>query len=956
MDSQSTWPDSSNLAYVEELYELYLRNPDALDESWREHFKRWAGSNGHTQSDVAISDTKTIRPTFTPRSLFNPAGGSLATGGDTRSQLDLQRLQHQVGKLVRLYRVRGHRAAAFDPLGQTREQLIELDPAYFGFTDADMDTPFLTSSITGPPTARSLRTIIAHLHNTYCRHIGAQFMHIDDIEIREWLQERMESTENRIELSRKQQVRILTRLTDATIFEEFIQKKFIGAKSFSLEGAESLIPLLDLALEKAGGHGIEEAVIGMAHRGRLNVLANIIGKSPARIFREFEDADPQLYLGGGDVKYHLGESGDWRTRGGQSIHLSLCFNPSHLEFVNPVVLGRLRAKQDRLFEKRGKDLRRGDKGLAILIHGDAAFIGEGVVQETLNMSGLRGYKTGGALHIVINNQIGFTTGIVSARTSTYCTDIAKMLQIPIFHVNGEQPEAVAQVVDLAMDFRQKFDRDVVIDMYCFRKRGHNESDEPSYTQPKMYKAIREHKGVRESYLGHLMKLGGVSEHDADRIALRRTELLEKELISARSESYVPQKEAFGGVWKGFEGGPEDPSRDPDTTVPVDRLSRLLESQTHTPDDFKLHPKLKRWIAARREMAEGSRRLDWAAAEALALASLLTDDVRVRMSGQDAQRGTFSQRHTVLHDADDGHDYIPLANLDSKQASIEIYNSPLSENSVLGFEYGYSLDTPDGLTIWEAQFGDFANVAQPIIDQFITSAEDKWNRLSGLVMLLPHGFEGMGPEHSSARLERFLMLSAEDNIQVVNPTTPAQYFHLLRRQVMRKWLKPLIVMSPKSLLRHPGAVSELEELASGGFERVLPDSHAGEGRKITRVLLCSGKVYYDLIERREVIHRDDVAIIRVEQLYPFPHDQLERVLAEYDSDAEVFWVQEEPRNQGAWPFLRMRFCPEFLGRFTLKGIARAESASPATGSRAAHLIEQEQILTEAIGPKPVEEDE
>ncbi len=952
MDSLETWPDSTNLAYVEQLYELYLRDPQAVDPDWREHFKRWAQKNGNGLA--APTAPASVGPTFQPRSLFNPSGGAVSTGSvSSDEQADLQGLQHQVGMVVRNYRVRGHRAAAFDPLGQSREPISELDPAYFGFTESDMDKPFLTSSIHGQSTARSLRTIIAHLHNTYCRYIGAQFMHIDSISVREWLQERMESTQNRIELSRKQQIRILTRLTDATIFEEFIQKKFIGAKSFSLEGAESLIPLLDLALEKAGEQNIREAVIGMAHRGRLNVLANIMGKSPSRIFREFEDVDPQLYVGGGDVKYHLGESGDWRTRNGKNIHLSLCFNPSHLEFVSPVVLGRLRAKQDRLRVDRTTGVPRGDKGMAILIHGDASFIGEGVVQETLNMSGLPGYDVGGALHIIINNQIGFTTGVKNARTSTYCTDVAKMLQIPIFHVNGEQPEAVAQVVDIAMDFRDQFGRDVVIDMYCFRKRGHNESDEPSYTQPKMYKAIKKHKGVRESYLGHLMKMGGVSEHDADRIALRRTELLEKELTAARSESYVPKTEAFEGVWKGFNGGIEDSTTDPKTGVPADRLTELLEGQTHFPDDFKLHPKLKRWMAARREMASGSRRLDWAGAEALAFASLLTDGVRIRMSGQDSQRGTFSQRHTVLHDADDGHDYMPLANLSPDQAPIEIYNSPLSENSVLGFEYGYSLDCPEGLTLWEAQFGDFVNVAQPIIDQFITSAEDKWNRLSGLVMLLPHGFEGMGPEHSSARLERFLMLSAEDNIQVVNPTTPAQYFHLLRRQVMRKWLKPLIVMTPKSLLRHPGAVSELSELADGEFQRIIPDDHAGQKRDIKRVLLCSGKIYYDLIERREQLGRQDVAILRIEQLYPFPMKRLRKAMEEYGDDTEVFWVQEEPRNQGAWPFLRMRFCPRLVDRFELRGITRAESASPATGSRAAHMMEQEIILTEAIGAKPSE---
>ena len=947
MDSLKNWPDSTNLAYVEELYDLYLRDPQAVDPAWREHFQAWTGINGQRNGS-----TPKIGPDFTSRSLFNPSGGTASHGSvSSDEQADLQRLQHQVGKLVRNYRVRGHRAAAFDPLSTPREPISELDPGYFGFTETDMDKPFLTSSIHGQSTARSLRTIIAHLHNTYCRYIGAQFMHIDSISVREWLQERMESTQNRIELSRKEQIRILTRLTDATIFEEFLQKKFIGAKSFSLEGAESLIPLLDLALEKAGQQNVREAVIGMAHRGRLNVLANIMHKSPTRIFREFEDVDPQLYIGGGDVKYHLGESGDWRTRNGKNIHLSLCFNPSHLEFVNPVVLGRLRAKQDRLREDRETGVPRGDKGMAILIHGDAAFIGEGVVQETLNMSGLRGYDVGGALHIIINNQIGFTTGTVSARTSTYCTDVAKMLQIPIFHVNGEQPEAVAQVVDIAMDFRDQFGRDVVIDMYCYRKRGHNESDEPSYTQPKMYKAIREHKGVRESYLGHLKKMGGVTEEDADRIALRRTELLEKELTAARSESYVPKKEAFGGVWEEYHGGKEVNAIDPDTAVPAERLSKLLEIQTRFPEDFKLHPKLKRWMAARREMATGSRQVDWASAECLAFASLLTDGVRVRMSGQDSQRGTFSQRHSVLHDADDGHDYFPLANLAEDQAPIEIYNSPLSENSVLGFEYGYSLDCPDGLTLWEAQFGDFVNVAQPIIDQFITSAEDKWNRLSGLVMLLPHGFEGMGPEHSSARLERFLMLAAEDNIQVVNPTTPAQYFHLLRRQVMRKWRKPLIVMTPKSLLRHPRVVNEMEDLATGGFQRVLPDAHAGDPAKVKRVLLCSGKIYYDLAERLESLQRDDIAIIRIEQLYPFPLQQLDDVTKRYSDDVEVIWVQEEPRNQGTWPFLRMRFCPQMLGRYTLKGIARPESASPATGSRAAHLVEQEKILTEAIGPKP-----
>ena len=852
-------------------------------------------------------------------------------------------LQHRVDQLIRNYRVRGHIVAQVDPLGKQNPVPPELDPAYYGFSDGDLDRPFYTSTMDGGA-FRTLRQIVEQMRDTYCRDIGVQFMHIDNLEVRQWLQDRLEHSRNATQLTRKEQVRILTKLTDAVIFEEFIQRKFIGAKSFSLEGAESLIPLMDMAFEKAGEQGVREIVIGMAHRGRLNVLANIMGKSPQRIFREFEDLDPKLYLGGGDVKYHLGFSSDWRTRKGKNIHLSLCFNPSHLEFVNPVALGRMRAKQDRTTATT-----RGERGICLLIHGDAAFAGEGVVQETLNLSNLEGYSVGGTVHIIVNNQIGFTTPPREGRSTRYATDVARMLQSPIFHVNGEQPESVAQVVRLAMDFRLEFKRDVFIDMYCYRRRGHNEGDEPAYTQPRMYRAIGERKNTRDWYLQHLKTLGGVSEEDADRIVNRRKKLLDRELSAARSEHYVARSSSFGGIWSGYLGGDEQHVDEPETGIADrERLARLLVGQTRVPEDFHIHPKLQRLMGFKEEMSRGERPLDWAAAESLAFATISTDGHRIRFSGQDSQRGTFSQRHALMHDAGDGHEYMPLQHLAEDQAPLEIINSPLSEAAVLGFEYGYSLDCPEGLILWEAQFGDFVNVAQPIIDQFITSAEDKWNRLSGLVMLLPHGFEGQGPEHSSARLERFLMQAAEDNIQVCEPSTPAQYFHLLRRQVIRPWRKPLVVMTPKSLLRHPRCVSPLDAFEKGRYERVIADESINDPHDVTRVLLCSGKAYYELIERREKLGREDVAIVRLEQYYPFPIDPLRSVLARYRDETPLYWVQEEPENMGAWPFIKGAFCHRLFDRFPLHGVARAASASPATGSKGAHGIEQEQLLAQAFG--------
>lgn len=946
-----SWPGSTNLAYVEALYNDYLDDPASVDASWRSVFEAWGMDTG-----------RPVGTTLKPRSLFDSRGasanghastnGSASSNGSAGSPAVERRasggeMQHRVDMLVRNFRVRGHITAHLNPLSESCEVPDELQPGYYGFTEEDYDRPFSFTTTVPGDKVRTLREIIEQMRHTYCSSVAAQFMHIDNLEIRQWLQRRMESTENTVKLSRKEQIRILTRLTDAVIFEEFIQRKFIGAKSFSLEGGESLIPLLDLAFEKAGDQGVKEIVIGMAHRGRLNVLSNILGKSPQKIFREFEDIDPHLYLGGGDVKYHMGYSGDWRTRGGRNIHLSLCFNPSHLEYVGPVALGRLRAKQD-----RSESETRGNIGMTLLIHGDAAFAGEGVVQETLNLSQLEGYSTGGTLHVIVNNQIGFTTGPEDSRSMRYCTDIAKMLQIPIFHVNGEDPEAVAQVVQLAMDFRKEFKRDVVIDMYCYRRRGHNEGDEPSYTQPQMYGQIDKRKTVREAYLDRLKQLGGVSDDDADRIAQRRTELLDKELTAAREEKNAPKVEGPQGLWKGYTGGLEKDADDPDTGVDPDLLKELLRKQTQFPETFNLHPKLKRLLRLKGEMVDGKRPLDWAAGEALAFASLAVQGSRIRITGQDSQRGTFSHRHAVLHDVKNGDAYMPLKHLTGDQAEVDIYNSPLSEAGVLGFDYGYSLEYPCGLTIWEAQFGDFVNCAQVIIDQFISSAEDKWKRLSGIVMLLPHGMEGQGPEHSSARLERFLNQCAEDNIQVVYPSTPAQMFHLLRRQVVRKWRKPLIVMTPKSLLRNPRCVSTFDDLAPGTkkkptrFQRVIADPAVGPD-KAKKLLLCSGKIYYDLLERRGKLERDDVAILRLEQFYPFPVDELTAALEPYGEKMVVHWVQEEPRNMGAWQFLKGGYGYKLLKRWDMKRITRDPSASPATGSKAAHAIEQEQIMNEAF---------
>jgi 2-oxoglutarate dehydrogenase E1 component len=865
--------DLANLAYIERIYADYVRDPGAVPDQWRRYF---ASLDGHSRAE--------------------PVSGAL---------------QERVDMLVRNYRVRGHTIARVDPLEQPRPHPSELDPESYGFSDADMALPV---SFAGHPQA--LREVIQRLQHTYCRSIGVQFMHIDDLERREWLQSRMEQSENRLRLSRDEQIRILKRLTDAVVFEEFVRHKFTGARTFSLEGSESLIPLLDLAIEKAAAQDVREIVFGMAHRGRLNVLANITRKSAREIFREFADTDVGVDNGHGDVRYHLGYGSDWVTSTGRTVHLSLSFNPSHVEFVNPVVLGRTRAKQD-----RAGDAAR-TRGLALLIHGDAAFAGEGIVQETLNLSELAAYGVGGTLHVVVNNQIGFTTSPEESRSSTYCTDVAKMLQIPIFHVNGEDPEAVAQVVRLALDFREAFKTDVVIDMLGYRRRGHNESDEPAFTQPVLYRGVARRQSVRDGYLEHLLSLGEITKEEAAGIADEQREHFERELARAMHE---PPRSPH--VWIDWIGGPESNAVEVETSVDRPALVRLLDVQTQMPADFHPHPKIHKAIERRLAMSRGEAPIDWPAAEALAFATLAVAGVRIRMSGQDSERGTFSQRHAVLHDQDNGRRYMPLQHLADGQAPVEIYNSPLSELGVLGYEYGYSLDYPEALVLWEAQFGDFANAAQVVIDQFIAGAETKWRRLSGLVLLLPHGLEGLGPEHSSARVERFLQLAAEDNIQIVCPTTPAQYFHVLRRQALRRWRKPLVVLTPKSLLRHPQSVSSLDDLSAGRFQRVIAD------RDAARVVLCTGKIYFELAAKRAELKQDDLALVRLEQLYPFP--------AEARRYRAATWVQEEPVNMGAWTYVRGQ-----LGD-GVRCVARPESGSPAAGSSARHKREQDELLTRAV---------
>jgi 2-oxoglutarate decarboxylase len=851
-------------------------------------------------------------------------------------------------QLINAYRVRGHLIADLDPLGAEPHYHPELDPANYGLTLWDLDREFLTGSL-GRPTGEgalkevaTLREILETLRQTYCGKIGCEYMNIQHPEQKRWLQERMEPQANSWPLAAERKRGILERLLEAEEFEHFLGARFVGHKRFSLEGAEAAIVILDELLDRAADHGVVEAVIGMAHRGRLNVLANVVGKPLTQIFAEFEgDIDPLSTQGSGDVKYHLGATGRHRAPSGRQITVSVAPNPSHLEAVDPVVEGIVRPKQDRLGDTRR------EKVIPILVHGDAAFAGQGVVMETLNLSQLEGYSTGGTIHVVINNQIGFTTGPEEARSSPYSTDVAKAVQAPIFHVNGDDPEAVARVVEIAFDYRQQFNKDVVIDMLCYRRHGHNEADDPSFTQPVLYRKIREHPSVAELYSEKLVREQVVTREEIAAWRAQFKARLQKgyQEAQARESRYEIQELALVSA-------EQIPAYCPRTAIDERTFERVIRGITTFPPGFHLHPKLKTFIDRRKAALDGAP-VDWALAEALAFGSLVLEGTPVRLSGQDSARGTFSQRHLAFFDSEDGHEYIPMKHLAPDQARFDVFDSSLSEYAVLGFEFGYSVGDPLTLVLWEAQFGDFANGAQIMIDQFITCAEMKWGQPSGLVLLLPHGYEGQGPEHSSARIERFLILTAENNIQLANCTTPAQYFHLLRRQMYggpdrRGVRKPLVVFTPKSLLRHPRVVSTRDEFLRGSFREVLPDPADTPPDRIARVLLCSGKIFWELVAARDERERNDVAIIRIEQLYPFPAEEVRQLLARYPDSSEVIWVQEEPRNMGPWRFMREQIQPLLdETRRRLRYVGRADSASPATGSYKRHLEEQAAVIDGAF---------
>ena len=947
-----------NTGFVEELYAQYLENPESVDPGWRSYFDGRLGStnggnellrrapglpltNGHLAPSLDLA--------FNAHAAASPLPAP--SPQDHERELLAQAAIHgRVYKLLNAYRVRGHLFAHIDPLGVPPEAPPELELSNFELSPEDLDKPFPTIDLAGAGPVQTLREIIQHLEETYCRSIGVEYMHIDNPEQRAWIQQRMEATKNRLTLGDQEQLRILTKLSDAEIFEQFIQRSYgAGTKRFSLEGAESLIPLLDLLIERAGSEGVTEIVFGMAHRGRLNVLANIMDKSLREIFAAFEDKDAKRYLGGGDVKYHLGYSTDRPVESGQSVHLTLSFNPSHLEFVNPVVEGRVRAKQDRIVDQA--EARR--RVMPLLIHGDAAFIGQGICAETLNLTGLEGYSTGGTIHVIVNNQIGFTTNPSDSRSTRYASDIVRMIKVPVFHVNGEDPEAVAQVTHLAIEYRQRFGKDVVIDMYCYRRYGHNEGDEPRYTQPRMYAAIDRKPTVRQMYVKRLIEMGNVTEAKADEIVVRRREALETALEEVKQKGFAPVTYAMGGVWGHYRGGPDSATPEVSTSVPEERLRELARQLLELPHGFKPHPKVVPMLKARHDAIMSGEPFDWGTGEMMAYASLLHDKTPIRISGQDVKRGTFSHRHSVLMDVEKGDEFAPLSTVAIAPGRFQIYNSPLSEQGVLGFDFGYSLDSPSALVIWEAQFGDFLNGAQVIVDQFLTSSEDKWHRLSGLVLYLPHGYEGQGPEHSSARLERFLQNSAEDNIQVCNLTTPGQLFHALRRQVLRPWRKPLVIMTPKSLLRVAATskgphrpVSTIKDLAEGRFQRVIPDQSGVDPGDVKRILLCSGKVYYDLAVARDERKATDVAIVRMEQLFPW-NEELAAAVAPYKDGTKLIWVQEEPRNYGAWYYITANLPDALHHRFPISCVARAASASPATGSRASHLLEQKMMIDEAF---------
>ncbi len=970
-----------NAGYIEELYADYRKNPSAVGEGWRAFFEElgdsaedvvknaegaswkkphWpitpngeltAALDGHWAEDEIISEAK-VSERIKANSAIDPHDVQQATRDSIRAIM-----------MVRAYRMRGHLHADLDPLGIAgkKDDHNELHPSSYGFTEEDYDREIFLDHVLGLEFA-TIPQMLEILQRTYCSTLGVEFMHISNPEEKSWIQERIEGPDKGIEFTENGKLAIFQKLIEADGFEKFLDVKYKGTKRFGLDGGESLIPALEQIIKRGGQLGLKDIILGMAHRGRLNVLANVMAKPYRAIFHEFKGGSfkPDEVEGSGDVKYHLGASAD-REFDGNNVHLSLTANPSHLEIVNPVVLGKARAKQDMSEPMNERGSRPRDTVLPLLIHGDAAFAGQGVVAECFGLSGLKGHRTGGSIHFIVNNQIGFTTNPRYSRSSPYPSDVAKMIEAPILHVNGDDPEAVVYAAKVAIEFRQKFRKPVVIDMFCYRRHGHNEGDEPAFTQPIMYKKIRQHSSTLTLYGNRLRDEGLLAEERRnERIAAFRAALDEEFEIA---ESYKPNKaDWLDGAWSGLrQAGTADDPRRGETGYPLKELKEIGQKITSVPDGFNIHKTIGRFMKNRSDMIEKGTGIDWATAEALAFGSLQMEGHRIRLSGQDCERGTFSQRHSVLYDQKSEERYKPLDNLGNSAATYGVINSMLSEEAVLGYEYGYALADPSGLIIWEAQFGDFVNGAQVVIDQFISSGERKWLRMCGLVMLLPHGYEGQGPEHSSARLERFLQSCAEDNMQVANCSTPANYFHILRRQLKREFRKPLVLMTPKSLLRHKRCVSKLEELAQGStFHRLLwDDAEMLEGEKIKlakdnkirRVVLCTGKVYYDLYEEREKRGINDVYLLRVEQLYPFPAKALINELSRFKK-AEIVWCQEEPKNMGAWSFIEP-YVEWVLQHIEAKHkraryAGRAAAASPATGQMSRHLAQLEAFLEEALG--------
>ena len=937
--------DAGSAAWVEGLYEIYLQNPNNVGTHWREYFGTLPRING-VLKDSVHSD---VREQF--RQITQNRSGTQLPPSQSASSavLEHERKQVKVLQLINAYRFRGHQQAKLDPLGRHNSLPIEdLSLASHDLNDADLQTVFATGSLFGPDEA-TLEEISEILSDVYCGSVAAEYMHITETGEKRWIQQRIETVRSKADLDSEQKIKLLQRLTAAEGLEKYLHTKYVGQKRFSLEGAETLIPLIHEIIQRSVSHGIKEVVMGMAHRGRLNVLVNVMGKTPAELFSEFEGTKSHGD-NMGDVKYHMGFSSDMTTPQGD-VHLALAFNPSHLEIVAPVVEGSVRARQDRRNDAAGIEV------LPIQIHGDAAFAGQGVVMETLQMSQSRGYSTKGSVHIVVNNQIGFTTSNQQdSRSTYYCTDVAKMVNAPIFHVNSDDPEAVMLVAQIALDYRMAFKKDVVIDLVCYRRHGHNEADEPSATQPMMYKKIHDLATTRALYAEKLTEEKLISSGMADkqlndfRNDLDAGHCVVPEMIYNEN----PIQQAFHINWHPYQNATDVNTAE--TAINLEGLRLLCEQLEKRPVGFELQPRVEKIMQDRHKMAAGALDLDWGFAETLAYASLVTEGYAVRLSGQDSGRGTFFHRHSVWHNQIDGTSYVPLRNMSDDQANFLVIDSLLSEVAVLAFEFGYATAEPESLVIWEAQFGDFANGAQVVIDQFIVAGEQKWGRLCGLVMLLPHGFEGQGAEHSSARLERYLQLCAQNNIQVCVPSTPAQMFHMLRRQMLRKYRKPLIVMTPKSLLRHKLAVNTLDDICQGSFQSVIDEVDVLDNKKITRVIMCCGKVYYDLLINRREAELDHVAILRIEELYPFPAEVLNIALEKYSNAIELVWCQEEPKNQGAWDYFEPRFAEKLEHTYLVEYIGRDPSAAPAVGSAKVHAQQQKKLIKEALFGKASDNEE